>query len=81
MAYITARSSGEDGGDDPAEKMADLFGPGQVDQMIRQGVHFCWMALPKERRTVEELERQVRRVVDRALRDFREDQAAFGRDR
>jgi hypothetical protein len=35
------------------------------------------MSLPKERRTVEELEKQVRRLVDRALRDFREDRDAF----
>ncbi len=67
------------GGEDEGapERMADLFGPGQVDQTIRQAIHFCWMALPKDRRNVEELEKQVRRIVDRALRDFREDSDAF----
>jgi hypothetical protein len=62
-----------------AERMADFFGPAQIDQSIRQAVQFCWMALPKERRTPEELEKQVRRLVDRALKDFREDREAFGK--
>ena len=64
-----------------ADKMADFFGPGQVDQTIRQAIHFCWMALPKDRRNPDELETQVRRIVDRALKDFREDSAQFGRAR
>lgn len=64
-----------------ADKMADFFGPGQVDQTIRQAIHFCWMALPKDRRNPDELEKQVRRIVDRALKDFREDSAQFGRAR
>jgi hypothetical protein len=60
------------------QQMADLFGPGQVDQTIRQAIHFCWMALPRDRKNAEELERQIRRIVERALRDFREDTAEFG---
>jgi len=59
--------------------MADFFGPAEIDQMIRQGIQFCWMALPKERRNCDELEAQVRRIVDRALKDFRDDRAQFGR--
>ena len=59
--------------------MADFFGPGQVDQSVRQAIHFCWTALPKDRRNVEEVEKQIRRILDRALRDFREDREAFGR--
>ena len=62
-----------------AEQMADLFGPGQVDQTLRQAVQCCWMALPKQRRSIDELERQIRRLIDRALKDFREDSEAFGR--
>ncbi len=53
--------------------------PRQIDQMIRQAIQFCWMALPKERRNAEEVESQVRRLVDRAMEDFREDREAFGR--
>ena len=73
-------STGEGGADESRmERMADFFGPGQVDGTIRQAIHFCWMALPKDRRNADELEKQVRRIVDRALRDFREDSEAFGR--
>ncbi len=61
-----------------AERMAEFFGAGQIDQSVRQAVQFCWMALPKERRTPEELEKQLRRLLERALKDFREDRAAFG---
>ncbi len=56
-----------------AEKMQKFFGPTQIDHFIRQAIQFCWMALPKEKRNVDELERQIRRLVDRALRDLRED--------
>jgi hypothetical protein len=65
-------------GDDAADRMAEMFGPAQIDHMIRQAVQFCWMGLPKERRSVDEVEAQVRRIVERALRDFREDRQAFG---
>jgi hypothetical protein len=37
------------------------------------------MALPKKRRTVRELEKQMQRLLKRALKDFREDRAAFGK--
>jgi hypothetical protein len=78
MAFVSTCNSGE-GGEDAVEKMAEVFGPGQIDQMIRQGIQFCWMALSKDRRNVEELEKQIRRIVERALKDFREDQEQFGR--
>jgi len=77
-AFVSSCSTGE-GGEDAAEKIAEMFGPGQIDQMIRQGIHFCWMALPKNRKNVDELERQIRRIVDRALKDFREDQEQLSR--
>ena len=61
-----------------AEAMRQWMGPGQVDQTIRHAIHFCWMALPEDKRSIEEVEQQVRRLVDRALKDLREDAAAFG---
>lgn len=71
----------DDAGDegDPTGKVAAFFGPAHIDQLIRQAVQHCWMILPKDRRTPEELERQVRRMVDRAVKDFREDREAFGK--
>ena len=77
MAAISTCIS--EGGEDADQKMADFFGPGQVDQTVRQAVHLCWMALPRERKNADELEKQVRRIVDRALKDFREDCEQFGR--
>lgn len=71
--YFSACSSG--GG---ADKMRQWMGPGQVDQSIRHAIHFCWMSLPEDKRTVEEVEHQIRRLVDRALENLREDAAAFG---
>jgi len=60
--------------DDKAlDKMREMFGPVQIDHLVRQAIHFGWMGLPKEKRNVDELERQIRRIVDRALRDMRED--------
>ena len=53
MAEFSLCSSGE-GGEEAAEKMVDIFGPGQVDQTIRQAIQFCWMALPKDRKSADE---------------------------
>ena len=36
------------------------------------------MALPEDKRSVDELEKQIRRIVDRAIRDLRDDREAFG---
>jgi hypothetical protein len=49
-----------------------------IDASIRQAINFCWTALPKERRNVDQVEKEIRRIVDRAIRDLREDSAAFG---
>ena len=65
-------------GKDPAEQMAAMFGPGYADQTIRMAIQACWRALPQERRTPEEVEKQVARLTQRALRDLREDFEAFG---
>jgi hypothetical protein len=63
---------------DVAEKMRALFSPGQVDQGIRQAIHMCWMMLPTDRKTVDELENEFRRIVDRAIKNLREDSDSFG---
>jgi len=60
-------------GEEEAEKMRDFFGPTQIDQQIRRAIQFCWMGLPREKRNLDEVERQIRRLVDRALRDLRQD--------
>lgn len=55
-----------------------FFGPHMIDQHVRQAISACWMALPPDRQNVDEVEKQIRRLVDRALRDFRDDAASFG---
>jgi hypothetical protein len=66
--------------DDPsaAAKMRAMFSPSQIDQSVRQAMQFCWMMLPDNAKTVDELEKQFRRIVDRAIKDLREDADAFG---
>lgn len=58
---------------DAAKKLRAMFGPGQVDQMFRQAIQLCWMALPDDKRTLDELEKQSRRIMERAFKDMRED--------
>ena len=66
--------------DDPdaVRKMREMFSPAQVDQSVRQAMQFCWMMLPENAKTVDELEKQFRRIVERAIKDVREDAEAFG---
>ncbi|WP_417380080.1 hypothetical protein [Gimesia sp.] len=60
------------------DKLRDLFSPAQVDQSVRQALQLCWMLLPQEKRNIDELEQQFRRIVDRALKNMRDDDQAFG---
>jgi hypothetical protein len=60
------------------KRMRGFFSPQQVDHQIRQAIQFCWMALSPEQQTVDEVEKQIRRIVERALRDLREDADSFG---
>jgi hypothetical protein len=66
--------------DDPdaAKKIRAMFSPGQVDQSVHQAIQMCWMMLPENKKTVAELEKQFRRIVERAIKDMREDAKAFG---
>jgi hypothetical protein len=77
----TSIASSECFGDDSSDSAAGLMkmfqNPAQLDQTVRQAVQLCWTVIPKDRRTPEELEKQFRRVVERALADFAEDQAEF----
>jgi hypothetical protein len=59
------------------DRMRSFMGPGQVDQLIRQAIQFAWMMLPDDRKNVDEVERVIREMVDRALKNYREDAEAF----
>ena len=58
--------------------MANIMGPGATDAMVRQVIQTCWMSMPEEKRTVDHVETEIRRLVERALKDLREDANAFG---
>jgi hypothetical protein len=67
-------------GNDPEEmpQFHAFFGPQQVDNQIRQAIATCWMILPAERKNVDGVEQEIRRIVDRALPDLRDDYQSFG---
>jgi hypothetical protein len=58
-------------------KMLASMGPGMVDQLVRQAIQFCWMQMPAERQNPEAVGAEVRRILDRALRNLAEDVAAM----
>ena len=65
--------------DDPnaAEKIKAMFSPGQVDHHVRQAIQMCWMMLPANRKTVDDVEKEFRRIADRALKNLQEDSDSF----
>jgi hypothetical protein len=60
------------------KSMREFLGPQAVDNAVRQAISTCWMILPEDRRTVAAVEAEVRRVVERALANLRDDASAFG---
>ena len=69
------------GGGDPeamAKMMWSMHGPQAVDQSLRHAVRMCWMLLPEDKKNIDAVEREIRRLVDRIVADVREDAAAFG---
>jgi hypothetical protein len=49
-----------------------------LDQQLRGILDMIWMSLPRERQTVGEVEKEMRRLTDRALSNMADDLAAFG---
>jgi hypothetical protein len=75
MAAFSFCSSDDESGE---EQMREFLSAGQVDQMVRHAIQSCWMALPKEKRSTDELKRQLNRMIDRAIQDMEEDRREFG---
>lgn len=61
-----------------AKQMRAVLGPQAVSRGIEQAISMCWMLLPPERRTAENVATEIRRVVERALANLKEDERAFG---
>jgi len=70
-----------DPSDPDPDQYRNFLGPGHAVQSIGQAIQVCWMMLPPDRKTVDALEKEFRRLVDRAFRDMREDEKTFGRSR
>lgn len=62
---------------DGIRKMVASMGPGLPDQMVRQAIQFCWIMMPPERQHPLEVAEEMRRILERALRDFTDDASAF----
>ena len=77
MAVHTMSCESGEGGD-PKKAMRAMFGPGAVDQQSRSAISTCWMMLPEDKRTAENVAREVRRIMERALANIADDAAAFG---
>ena len=61
----------------PQSHMRGMMGPLMVDNAIRQAIQQCWMALPEDEKSTERVEQEILRLVQRALKDLKEDAAAF----
>ena len=81
MAAFEMNSSCCGSGENPEEArkaMRDMLGPQAVDRFIRQAISTCWMMLPKNKKNVAEVEAEIRRLVERALQNLKEDAHTFG---
>jgi len=66
-----------EGSSEGFKKFTEMMGPGQVDVSIRHALQMLWMSMPEDKKNVDDVEREFRRLADRALRDLREDSQAF----
>ena len=51
--------------------------PDAANDSIRKAIFFGWWLLSEDQRNEENLEREIRRLVDDAIREFREDKDRF----
>lgn len=77
MAVVSSWS-GDENPEESRRSIRDMMGPQAVDQAIRQAITTCWMMLPDDKKNVAEVESEIRRLVDRALQNMKEDERAFG---
>jgi hypothetical protein len=78
MAMHFHDGSCDENSEEGRKTMRDFFGPQAVDNAVRQAISTCWMILPEGKRSVAAVEAEIRRVVERALANLRDDASAFG---
>jgi hypothetical protein len=62
----------------PADEPSPFDPAMVIETSLRYAIWMCWVLLPPDRRDTANVERQVRRLADRAVSNMREDGAAFG---
>ena len=78
MFNIACGSDQSENLDPAAQKtLQEMLGPQAVDNAVRQAISICWMALPRDKKSVDDLEREIRRLMERALKDLKEDARVF----
>lgn len=78
MVFHTASASCR--GPEPegqGETIRAMMGPLAVQQAMGQAISMCWMMLPKEKKNPDAVAAEIRRIVERALANLREDAEAF----
>lgn len=60
------------------EGFSGMISPGEVDSQVKDAIWFCWMNAPKDKKTVEYVDAEIRRITERALKNLREDAKSFG---
>ncbi len=76
---ITPNESGDPTSAAKAQEMVQaMMGPQAVDDAVRRAIQVCWMMLPQGRKTMDAVETEIRRLVDRALANMRADSQTFG---
>ena len=64
--------------EDHRKAMRAMMGPHAVQSQIEQAISTCWMMLPDERKNPDGIAVEIRRIVERALNNLKEDAEAFG---
>ncbi|MGE3317417.1 MAG: hypothetical protein AB7O26_20060 [Planctomycetaceae bacterium] len=78
MAITTYNEFNDDDPEKAKDSIRNMFGPQAVDNSFRQAITTCWMMLPDDKKNIANIEAEVRRIVDRALQNLREDAKSFG---
>jgi hypothetical protein len=63
---------------DVFERLRLMLSPQDVERQFRKAIQICWITMEPDKQNVQEVEKHVRRIVERALHDLREDPDSFG---
>ena len=74
---VEASSRSENIGAVGPAHLREVMGPFGPDSAMRQAVATIWRYLPEGSRSMERVEEEARRLLERSLRDLREDFGAF----